>query len=156
MLCSNCGKHPATIHYQETINGKKTEYDLCSICAQKMNLADFGGFTLDPLWMTPKLFREKDVRCPLCGLSLQEFSKGGKFGCSQCYRSFSSQLPSLLKRIHGHLKHTGKLPKRGAKAVKTKNKIEELKQQMQQAVSEQNFERAAKLRDKIKGMEGAE
>lgn len=152
MLCSKCGKYPATVHYQETINGKKAEYDLCQACAQ--NLTDFSGFTLDPLWMMPKLFREEESRCPLCGLSLQEFSKGGKFGCGQCYRSFSSHLPSLLKRIHGNLKHTGKLPKRAGKVLRNKNKIEELKQKMKLAVEEQNFELAAKLRDEIKETEG--
>ena len=154
MLCSKCGKHPATVHYQENINGKKAEYDLCEECAQQMQLTDFGGFTLDPLWMTPKLFREETGACPFCGLTLREFSKEAKFGCRECYNAFSHHVPSLLKRIHGHIRHTGKIPKRAGGKLRTKSKIEELKNQMSQAISEENFELAAKLRDEMKGLEG--
>lgn len=154
MLCSKCGKHPATVHYQENINGKKAEYDLCETCAAQMQFADFGSFTLDPLWMTPKLFREETGACPQCGLTLREFSKRGKFGCMACYNAFSHHVPSLLKRIHGHSKHTGKIPKRAGKTLRTQNKIDELKEKMNRAVLEQNFELAAKLRDEIKGLEG--
>ncbi|MBE7043609.1 MAG: hypothetical protein E7399_09020 [Ruminococcaceae bacterium] len=154
MLCSKCGKHPATIHYQENINGKKAEYDLCEACANQMKLTEFSGFSLDPLWMTPKLFREETDACPFCGLTLREFSKGAKFGCAECYNAFSRHVPSLLKRIHGHTKHTGKIPKRAGKALRTENKIEELKTEMNRAVLEQNFELAAHLRDQIKELEG--
>ena len=142
------------MHYQENINGKKAEYDLCEACANKMQLPDFSGFSLDPLWMTPKLFREQETGCPVCGLTLREFSKGGKFGCGACYQAFSRQVPSLLQGIHGHTRHTGKIPKRSGKKLRVKTKLEELKAQMNQAVAEQNFELAAKLRDEIKGLEG--
>lgn len=153
MLCSKCGKNPATIHYQENINGKKAEYDLCESCASQMQLADFGGFSLDPLWMSPQLFHEEKGRCNRCGLTLTEFSKEGKFGCEECYRTFSRHVPSLLKRIHGYTRHTGKIPVRTGGKMRTRNKIDQLKQQMNRAVSEQNFELAAKLRDDIKGLE---
>lgn len=151
MLCSNCGKHPATVHYQETINGKKTEYYLCEACAHQMQFSSFDAFSLDPFWMTSKVFAQESVRCPKCGLTLQDFSKRGKFGCADCYHTFSKKLPSLLKGIHGHTKHRGKFPKRGGGI---KHQLTALQQQMEQAVAEQNFELAAKLRDEIKGLEG--
>ena len=56
-------------------------------------------------------------------------------------------MPSL-KRIHGNLKHTGKSPS----GVFNENKSEDvsfLKAEHEKAVSEQNFELAATLRDKI-------
>ena len=36
MLCKNCGKNPATTHIKTIVNGKLTEYDLCSECAREM------------------------------------------------------------------------------------------------------------------------
>ncbi len=156
MLCSKCGKKLATVHYQENINGIKSEYELCEECANQMQFSELGGFTLDPLWMTPKLFREETGTCPFCGLTLREFSKDAKFGCRECYNAFSHHVPSLLKKIHGHTKHIGKIPKRMGRNLRTKSKIEELKNQMNQAVLDQNFELAAKLRDEIRGLEGKE
>lgn len=156
MLCSKCNKNPATVHYQEIINGKKAEYDLCQECANKMKLFSFHSFDLDPLWLTPNLFRENKLSCPRCGLTLQEFSEEGKFGCLDCYQAFSDQVPSLLKRIHGHTRHTGKIPKRGGGALRIKSQLDELHSKMDQAVQEQNFELAAQLRDEIKRLEGGE
>lgn len=156
MLCSKCNKNTATVHYQEIINGEKTEYDLCQECANKMKLPVFGTFNLDPLWLTPKLFQETKVSCPRCGLTLREFSEEGKFGCQECYQAFSDQVPSLLKRIHGHSRHIGKIPKRGGGALRIKTQLQSLRNQMNQAVQEQNFEQAAKLRDEIKRLEEGE
>ncbi len=33
MLCQNCGERPATYHLKQTINGKRTEVNLCAHCA---------------------------------------------------------------------------------------------------------------------------
>ena len=156
MLCTKCKKNEATVHYQEIINGKKKEYNLCQDCANQMKLFSFDPFDLDPLWLTPNLFRETSVTCPHCGLSLDRFSKEGKFGCQDCYRAFSDQVPSLLNRIHGHSRHVGKIPKRGGGALRVKTQLESLHSQMDKAVAEQNFEQSAQLRDEIKRLEGGE
>ena len=35
MLCSECGKNPATVHLMQSVNGVKTERHLCAECARK-------------------------------------------------------------------------------------------------------------------------
>ena len=40
MLCSNCGKNNANVHYTQIINGKKTEYSLCEDCAKKLGIEE--------------------------------------------------------------------------------------------------------------------
>ncbi len=35
MLCPECGKRPATIHYTKIVNGEKSEFHLCEVCAQE-------------------------------------------------------------------------------------------------------------------------
>ncbi|MBQ2357681.1 MAG: UvrB/UvrC motif-containing protein, partial [Ruminococcus sp.] len=65
-----------------------------------------------------------------------------------------------IRRIHGNTTHCGKNSGRQAAqaqkpAEMTKEQqIAELKKQLDAAVQEQDFERAAELRDKIKEMEG--
>lgn len=35
MLCQECRKRPATLHYTKIINGQKTELHLCQECAEE-------------------------------------------------------------------------------------------------------------------------
>ncbi len=35
MLCEECGKRMATLHFTKIINGEKTEYHLCEVCAKE-------------------------------------------------------------------------------------------------------------------------
>ena len=35
MLCERCGKHEANVHITKNINGKVTEMNLCSECADR-------------------------------------------------------------------------------------------------------------------------
>ena len=50
MLCKNCGLRPATTHIKRVVNGKVSEYHLCSECANKMNISAFSPFDLSELW----------------------------------------------------------------------------------------------------------
>ena len=71
---------------------------------------------------------------------------------------FGDELFPLIRRIHGNTTHCGKNSgKAAAKSEKheptKEEKIAQLKSELDAAVKEQNFERAAELRDIIKGME---
>ena len=66
-------------------------------------------------------------------------------------------LPSI-RRIHGKTQHSGKtadvIQEKAEIKEKTKEEIiAELKEEMQKAIEEQNFERAAEIRDSIKELE---
>jgi protein arginine kinase activator len=97
------------------------------------------------------------IKCPSCGFTYQDFKKVGRFGCGECYEAFKKQLDPLLKRIHGSNRHVGKVPLTAGKAVKETTvlqSIKELKAQLEKAVQSEEFETAAKLRDKIRELEG--
>lgn len=165
MKCQKCKKNEATTHYTQVINGKKTEYYLCNDCAEnseelgyfKMNLDNefdnflsgfFGnsyGFNQDYTGIPAK-------SCGCCKMTFEEFLNSGRLGCSECYDTFASRLLNPLKQIHGSYQHTGKVPERMGGELKKTRKIEKLENELKQAVSEQNFEKAAELRDKIKDM----
>lgn len=167
MLCQNCKKHEATSHIKSVVNGEYTQLHLCSSCAGKLGYGDvFSGFGFDlgdffgNFFSKPKasLASSNTVRCSKCGMSFEEIVKTGKIGCADCYEKFYEMLLPSIQRIHGKTQHNGKTAKvaehSGDKKEKTKEEIiEELKAEMKVAIEEQNFEKAAELRDKIKGME---
>ena len=79
-------------------------------------------------------------------------------GLNLRYELFADRLYPSIRRIHGNTTHCGKnspsAKSEQAKPEPTKeDKISQLKTELDKAVEQQNFERAAELRDQIKGME---
>jgi protein arginine kinase activator len=74
----------------------------------------------------------------------------GKLGCADCYKTFYDKLLPSLQRIHGKTRHEGKNPTIIRTEVNTvENQMENLENELKTAISEQNFEKAAELRDRI-------
>jgi len=94
-----------------------------------------------------------EPRCGNCGTYFSEFKKGGLLGCSECYRSFSDELNPVLKRVQGSLKHVGKVPGSRGKSQAGKSDINGLQIMLQKAVENEEYEEAAKIRDKIKKLQ---
>ena len=161
MICPRCLKREATVHISRNINGKKEEYTVCSQCAKELgffsnsdllfNMGDFMSGFLGK-GMTPSLSEEKI--CPACGMSVNELVKTSKLGCSKCYEFFDNYLEPLMKRIHGNSRHVGKLPESADENFKKQPLISSLKDDLKAAISREDFEQAALLRDKIKELEG--
>ena len=92
--------------------------------------------------------------CDRCGTSFEEIMETGRLGCAHCYETFEHELARSIEKIHGKSKHIGKIPHSASGAIRRKNRLTELKVELNRAVAEQNFERAAELRDQIKELEG--
>ncbi len=161
MLCDECGKREATFHYTEIINGVTTELHLCELCAKKrgftlpaaFSLPDLLGGLVEPEQISPL---ETELICKNCGFTYSNFKNIGLLGCSQCYSSFHKMLEPLLKKIHGTSKHVGKFPGRRKKEKREKSSdVQLLREKLKDAVAREEFETAAKLRDKIKEIEKA-
>lgn len=165
MLCDICKKNEATVHLTEIVNDKITKLHLCEGCARDKGaemeehfglsdllagLSDLGA-TIEPEVM-------EAVRCPSCGLTYNDFKKFGRFGCSECYEALKSQIAPLLKRIHGSERHVGKVPLMLGKGVGVKDMrtLQELRAKMEKAIQQEEFEEAARLRDKIREFEKKE
>lgn len=164
MLCQNCGKNEATTHIKRVVNGETAEKHLCVSCAEHLGYSDMFsgfGFSLDGFFggllgeNMPLLGAEREEKCPKCGYTFSDIAKSGKLGCADCYRKFYDKLLPSLQRIHGKIKHTGKqamIPVQVSTEPKI-NPVAKLKEDLQKAIEEQNFEQAAVLRDRIKEME---
>jgi len=90
------------------------------------------------------------LTCSGCGLSYSSFQQTGRLGCAQCYQDFAEELRPLLARIQGRSQHAGRTPVGHEKEETRIQTIGELRKRMEKAVSLENFEEAAQLRDEIR------
>lgn len=157
MLCEKCEKNHATTHIKTVVNGVVREYNLCENCAKAFS---YSGNTLTG--MLASMFGDitnlsstvKQKQCPVCKSSFADIAKSGKAGCTECYKTFYSELLPYLKRVHGSTKHAGKIPNNAPLVVKPKTEtVEDLRGKLAKLVAEENYEQAAIIRDKIKEME---
>jgi len=156
--CDKCGK-PATIHLTEIINSEKIEKHLCEDCAADEGItikADVPISQLleDFILHTTAADELLELTCNVCGLSFTDFRHQGLLGCPHDYDAFERALGPLLKRAQdGATHHTGKVPAKAGSDQKKQNTILRLRAQLKTAVTAEDYETAAKLRDKIKELQ---
>ena len=154
MKCEHCGKNEVTFVYQSNVNGQVTEKHLCGECAEKL------GYTQRLAAHSQRM--------------MQNLFSGSLFD------DFFTPFPSLLGRMNRMLESPfddffADMPALGAPAeaqpearkpqetlleqeeqnqISRTRQLNALRMEMQKAVGEENFERAAELRDQIRSMEG--
>lgn len=162
MLCDECKKRPACVHITKVNNNQKTEKHLCEYCAQQTGEFTFSssaGLSVQDLLKGMFSHGVVDTQqkaaaaCPNCGMTYNDFSHNGQIGCSVCYATFADRLEQMLRRIHGAIAHTGKVPRRSGGVLAIRQKIKNLKRQLNNYVSNEEYERAATIRDEIRQLE---
>lgn len=170
MKCQECQERQATHHFTQIVNGNLNEVHVCDICAEEKGYTNYledssslqqlltGLFNFDTSNLVNQVNsggqQTKELTCPDCGMTLSDFKRVGKFGCSSCYETFSESLEPILRRIHaGNSKHTGKIPKRIGNDLKVRRELDQYKKELQHLIEIEAFEDAAKIRDKIKVLE---
>lgn len=183
MLCENCGENEANVRYTQIVNGVKKEMKLCKNCADELGigdmdfnmpinlssfLTDFFDDSVDSL--LPEFIKKEELRCNECGMTYDDFIHTGKFGCANCYNTFSNKIDPILKNLHPANRHVGRkgkivksvLDKDTIKKEEVKketkqdseiSKIDSLKEDLKQAIKEERYEDAARIRDEIKKLE---
>ena len=133
MLCENCKQREANVRYSENINGVRKEMHLCEECSRELGITDNMKFDM--------------------GLNFSSLF-GGIF----------EDFP-MLKRMQGSNRHTGRLGEIPEKKVDIKkeipkkeevkeDKLNKLEKDLKEAIKEERYEDAAKIRDEIKKEEG--
>lgn len=148
---------------------------------ENMNLSipiDFSSFLGDFMedFATPEfmpLFNEiKSLKCNNCGYSFDDIANTGRFGCSDCYDIFGERIDPIIKRIQGSNRHVGRIGKDIDNKISEKieqenkkqntannpnntkmSKLEKLQKDLKQAIKEERYEDAARIRDEIKNLE---
>ena len=97
--------------------------------------------------------QHEDITCNFCNTSFDEYKKTGKLGCGKCYSTFRKQLKPIIEWIYGYSEHIGKFPKNEFKDTEIVKTVEQLKEKLNMAIQEEEYEQAAKLRDEILQLE---
>lgn len=158
--CDRCDK-PATIHLTEISGGQKIEKHLCENCAAGEGITIKANVPISQLlesFILQTTDSEDEApqagQCEICGVTFAEFRNSGLLGCPNDYDAFEESLNPLLERAHeGMTQHIGKVPHRADGDQKRQNAILRLRAELKAAVTAEDYERAAALRDQIKELE---
>jgi len=166
MLCQACKEQSATIHLTEISNGQRIETHLCQQCARQQGLSIKSQIPLNELMNTllssqqekkaqnqASISTDSEHACPNCGMTLKRFAKDPLLGCSHDYTEFQPELMPLIERSHnGQSCHCGKVPTRICEHDRKEIERNQLRRQLDEAVKNENYEAAAKLRDQIQAL----
>lgn len=157
--CQKCS-NPAIWHITDVLaEGQFEEHHLCEQCGSKFlyepkaKSSALKGALEAGKDAEDSLFQQHE--CPSCGLKFVEFRNTGRLGCPHDYQAFKDELVPLLENIHGETQHCGKVPRRGRQTQEAQNELVQLRQRLKQAVTREDYEEAANLRDCIKRLEEA-
>lgn len=155
MKCSNCGKNTANITYQQNINGKVINLNLCEECAHKLGIFNSFDDIFSPMILDLDYILPEEVKCKKCGYTFSKYKSTGLFGCDECYNTFKNEIDNMLLRIQGKNRHVQRLNQRKSvvSKPKAKSELDTLKDELQQLIKDEKFEEAAVVRDKIKNLE---
>lgn len=152
--CDLCQK-PAVVHEVVIRNGVTSEVHLCAEHAVAK------GFqvpsaplaqTITQLVEQTGLARKgrRTGACPGCGLTIVEFRQTGVLGCPSCYDAFQPDLGTLIERAQaGATHHVGRSPARALAGTDRILRRQRLVQELDAAVAAEQYERAARLRDRL-------
>ena len=152
MKCHHC-ESQATVHLTQIINGQMHKMDLCEVCAQEKGVTNPDNLSIGSLLSEDQSkvgAGSASMTCESCGTTHQDFKKGGRLGCEACYHVFRPVLEPLLDGMHAGIKHLGKVPSRTVIKKGEQENEELLRSQLKQAVEDENYEKAAELRDRLK------
>lgn len=173
MKCDFCHVNEAAIHLIKIQDGKVERINICRECAEDFSFLDDGDFynnfsrilykffnrdssdiisrTDNKVWK--KLNISRNLKCPYCGIDLKTIKKTGKAGCGYCYSELKHVLFPIIKSIQGSLENKGKIPFNTTRKIKLEKSLRDLKHKLQSEIIIENFEEAARIRDRIKKLE---
>ena len=167
MTCQQCETREAVVLLKKVEAGEVRELHLCEKCAAERGVSapgeesaktPLGAFLAamgsDPTSDSPLSAGAALAECPGCGATLQDFRRTGRLGCAECWATFEGPLRGLVRRVHGATRHVGELyAAPGAEPMDPDDLVRRLRERLAAAVLEENFEVAAELRDRLRGLE---
>jgi protein arginine kinase activator len=162
MLCDVCRELDASVHLTKVVQGEVTLVHLCAKCAAERGIEttvttppkNVLGEFLHAVQQEATAEKTEVTRCSFCGMTLKDFRATGRLGCAHCYSTFEPSLRELLRRVHGSAQHVGrKYMPPAPELLERVVTIGELRDRLRRAIANEEFELAASIRDKIKGIE---
>jgi protein arginine kinase activator len=165
MTCDFC-EQKATVFLTQLVEGQMKKVCLCDNCAKERGVTDPTGFSLADLLLgglpggpgtvsssASAITPGNGKKCVTCGFTLDDLKRVRRFGCSDCYATFSDEVAQMVRGMHKGTSHIGKVPE-GLMAVQFRNqRIEELRSRLEQAITSESYEEAAGIRDEIRNLD---
>jgi protein arginine kinase activator len=160
MKCDLCNK-PAVVHEVTVRSGIKKEVHLCEHHAREAGITMPGQQPINQL-LTQFVIAQSGNKppkattktCTGCGLTFAQFRQTGRVGCALCYTAFEGELSPLIERAqNGGTHHAGKTPQRAGTSIDRQILIQRLVKELDHAVASEQYERAAKLRDRLTSLD---
>ena len=183
MICDNCGKNEVEVLIKQVMNQEIRNLNLCRSCAEELgftsqvmpsitisfSLAD-GSQKKRKLRNQP-LPRRNDqlsdsLSCSACDTKFSKFREEGLLGCPKCYEEFRAPLGAFLQKTQGSESHwiasdifkdiglvAGNAEYEPDDAGNAED-INRLRLEMYDAVTREDYERAAELRDMLAPLVG--
>lgn len=160
MVCDVCKEGDAVVQLTEIEGTGVRLLHLCERCAAergvetaaaspKPQIADF----LQSVHQQMQAAQGDAARCAFCSSTFRDFRSTGRLGCAHCYDAFEKSMRDLLRRVHGNARHIG----RGYEPPSTNTlpdggTANELKDRLRRAIDSEQFELAADIRDRLRGL----
>ena len=175
VICQVCRVRPATSHLfqpPEAGGGPPLELHICRFCQREHHLQLDAKPVDIPMFeaLLAAMAEEQvgtgpseavsdppdmvELTCPSCGLTWADFLNDNTFGCAGCIDAFIPRLEPALRDVHGAVAHIGRVPSADRdQSVGVLGRRLQLERSLQQAVAEEAFERAARIRDELRHLE---
>lgn len=149
LKCSLCAE-VATVHLSQVVGGKVTKVHLCEACAGKGGAVDPAVFQLADALHAPG--PPAELTCPQCGFTDVDFRKRGRLGCPACWEIFGGALSPSWSRFSTRLRMSAG-PPGVAPLGQLRQRLAAARTAMAAAITAEDYEVAARLRDEIAGLE---
>lgn len=156
MICDICGVRDAMVVVQQVSNNVRKEVHLCLQCAAQRGLSTHNGkleMSLAGLFDSISNNKKNQRHCPVCGTSSGELTKNQRLGCPECYNIFSEDLRHILEERGVGGTYTGSMPQRLANFKSVLVDRMQLKVKLEQSVAQEEYEKAAMYRDRLKALD---
>ncbi|MBC8523601.1 UvrB/UvrC motif-containing protein [PVC group bacterium] len=156
--CDICGE-PAKFHDTRIFNGVTKTVNLCEEHAREAGF-DIGSHGIS-INLSPESFgigpTFSPKECPDCGMTIGSFKDAALIGCPECYATFEKQLiPVIASMQEKHTKHVGRTPRRASADIDRHIAIRRLLTQLERAVTQEEYEEAAEIRDTLRELHKGE
>jgi protein arginine kinase activator len=156
--CDHCDQ-PAVVHETIIKNGVAKEVHLCQTHAAELGYGPAAGpvpvaALLKGSPATP-IASAATRGCPGCGTTLGQIRQSGTLGCPDCYESFEAALSPIVQRAQaGAVGHVGRGPTAASAREAQVALRAKLVRELEEAVASEQYERAARIRDRIHELAG--
>lgn len=167
MNCERCKNKKATLFYADEGGGR---HALCATCgATRDKLANSGtapeadtaeafipplSLTLKAELILPMLDNKElsDRICKGCGTTAAALAENGLMGCPECYVTFFELLPIKDQTLSDESIDRGRMPHTVKKRIERAAELSRLSSELRSAISAEDYESAAILRDRIRAL----